>query len=71
MNRIIPAAQVRTELLDWVTKHAPELLQPRTKTQQILAIFTAYAHLADGWDPTKEDDYADLVSAVDEIVNAP
>lgn len=65
----ISRAELLADFKAWAERNAPELLAPRTKAQCVLDTVIAYAELAAGWDPTKEDDYGDFVEVITHIVN--
>lgn len=43
---------------------------PPSKLDRLLTVFCEYAALAEGWDPTAEDDYKEFRQAIKEVLDA-
>lgn len=54
----------RKEFVKWAAENFPPLPTYLTKTDRIIDTIRAYAELAAGWDPAKEDDYKDFYAAI-------
>ena len=40
----------------------------KTTAERVLDVFVAYADLANGWDPTAEDDWQDVVKTITHLL---
>lgn len=62
----VPCAKLVAEMAAAWPKDHPS--KPQTRAEEVLFAVQAYARLAAGWDPTKEDDYAEFAAHITELV---